>query len=171
MFLTNCVQCIVHWFKIYTYLSRSYIEVFGRMQMHDAKAQGRPGQCASRCIFWKKLQGFFRKLRSSTPYIKPGHGSYELIIMLEKCGRLNLTVFHLMSNRHLWQQKKIKILGAILEISVKQLCQSSPFTSKIGPNGLNGQCCLAGSSKTAPKILIFFNCHGCQTFILDEIHA
>jgi hypothetical protein len=28
----------VHCFKIYTYLSRSYIEVFGRMQMHDAKA-------------------------------------------------------------------------------------------------------------------------------------
>ena len=39
-------------------------------------------------------------------------------------------------------------------------------------NRLNWQCCLAGSSKTAPKILIFFkNCHGCQTFILAEIHC
>ena len=56
--------------------------------------------------------------------------------------------------------KKIKILGAVLELPAKQHCQSSPFTSKIGPNGLNWQCCLAGSSKTAPRILIFFNCYG-----------
>ena len=40
-------------------------------------------------------------------------------------------------------------------MSNQHLCQSSPFTSKIGPNGLNWQCCLAGSSKTAPRILIF----------------
>ena len=26
-----------------------------------------------------------------------------------------------------------------------------------GPNGLNWQCCLAGSSKSAPRILIFFS--------------
>jgi len=31
--------------------------------------------------------------------------------------------------------------------------RSSPFTSKIGQNGLNWQCFLAGSSKTAPRIL------------------
>ena len=37
----------------------------------------------------------------------------------------------------------------------KKHCQSSPFTSTIGQNGLNWQCCLAGSSKTAPRILIF----------------
>ena len=44
--------------------------------------------------------------------------------------------------------KKIKILGAVW------------------------QCCLAGSSKTAPRILIFFfKYHGCQTFILYEIHC
>ena len=51
--------------------------------------------------------------------------------------------------------EKIKILWAVLEPPAKQHCQSSPFTSKIGPNGLNWQCCLAGSSKTAPRILIF----------------
>ena len=50
---------------------------------------------------------------------------------------------------------KIKILGAVLELPAKQHFQSSPFTSKIGPNGLNWQCYLAGSSKTAPRILIF----------------
>ena len=30
-----------------------------------------------------------------------------------------------------------------------------PIHHKNGPNGLNWQCCLAGSSKTAPRILIF----------------
>ena len=42
---------------------------------------------------------------------------------------------------------KIKILGAVLELPAKQHCQSSP-------NGLNWQCFLAGSSKTAPMILV-----------------
>ena len=30
-----------------------------------------------------------------------------------------------------------------------------PIYQENGPNGLNWQCCLAGSSKTAPRILIF----------------
>ena len=51
--------------------------------------------------------------------------------------------------------EKIKIVGAVLELPAKLHCQSSPFTSEFGPNGLNWQCCLAGSSKTAPRILIF----------------
>ena len=42
---------------------------------------------------------------------------------------------------------------------------------KNGPNGLNWQRCLVGSSKSAPRILIFFNCHECQTFFLAEIHC
>ena len=33
------------------------------------------------------------------------------------------------------------------------------------------QYCLAGSSKTAPWILIFFGCPRCQIFILCEIHC
>ena len=41
-----------------------------------------------------------------------------------------------------------------MDLPAKQHCQFSPFTSKNGPNGLNCQCCLAGSSKTAPRILI-----------------
>ena len=49
----------------------------------------------------------------------------------------------------------IKIMGAVLQLPAKQLCHSSPFSLKNGPNGLNWQCCLAGSSKTAPRILIF----------------
>ena len=59
-----------------------------------------------------------------------------------------------MNNRQLWQLKKIKILGAVLELPAKQHCQFSLFTAKMA-NGLNWQCCLAGSSKTAPTILIF----------------
>ena len=69
----------------------------------------------------------------------------------------------------------MKILGAVLELPAKQHCQSSPFTSttiylKTGPNWPNWQCCLPGSSKRAPRILIF-NCHGCRLFILCEIHC
>ena len=61
--------------------------------------------------------------------------------------------------------EKIKILGAVLKLLAKQQCQFSPFPSKNGPNGLNWQCCLAGSSKRAP-----INCHWCQTFFLAEVY-
>ena len=51
--------------------------------------------------------------------------------------------------------KKIKILGAVLELPVKQHCQFSPFGPIFEVNGLDWHCCLAGSSKMAPRILIF----------------
>ena len=73
-----------------------------------------------------------------------------------------------MNNRHPWQLKKIKILGAVLELPAKQHCQSSPFTSKFGQIGQIGT---AGSSKTAPQDFDFFNCPGCWIFILCEIHC
>ena len=41
-------------------------------------------------------------------------------------------------------------LGAILELPAKQ-----PILPDFLVNGPNWQCCLAGSSKTAPRILIF----------------
>jgi hypothetical protein len=66
------------------------------------------------------------------------------------------------------EKKKIKILGAILELPAKQHCQFSlfqPIHRENGPNGLNWQCCLDGSSKTAHRILIFFNCRGYRLFI------
>jgi hypothetical protein len=56
-----------------------------------------------------------------------------------------------MNNRHLWQLKKIKILWAILELPAKQQGRFGQFEV----NGLNWQCFLAGSFKTAPRILIF----------------
>jgi hypothetical protein len=49
----------------------------------------------------------------------------------------------------------IKILGAILKLPAKQHCQFSPFGPIFEANGLNWHCYLAGSSKTAPRILIF----------------
>ena len=53
---------------------------------------------------------------------------------------------------------KIKGLGGVLDLSAKQYDQFLPIQPihlENGPNGLYWQCCLAGSSKTAPRILIF----------------
>ena len=50
--------------------------------------------------------------------------------------------------------EKIKILGAVLELSAKQHCQFGKF-GPIEVNGLDWHCCLAGSSKTVPRIFIF----------------
>jgi hypothetical protein len=46
--------------------------------------------------------------------------------------------------------EKNKILGAVLELAAKQ-----PILPDFLVNGPNWQCCLASSSKTAPRILIF----------------
>jgi hypothetical protein len=51
--------------------------------------------------------------------------------------------------------EKIKILGAVLELPAKQHCQFNPFGPLYEVNGLDWQCYLAGSSKMAPRILIF----------------
>ena len=51
--------------------------------------------------------------------------------------------------------EKIKILGAVLKLPAKQHCQFSPFGPTSEVNRLVWQCCLAGSSKTAPRILNF----------------
>ena len=58
--------------------------------------------------------------------------------------------------------EKIKILGALLELPTKQYCQFWPIYQEFGQNGLNWQCCLAGSSKTAPRILIFSTANGAK---------
>ena len=38
----------------------------------------------------------------------------------------------------LWTIEKIKVLGAVLELQVKEHCQSSPFTSRLGQIGKIG---------------------------------
>ena len=81
------------------------------------------------------------------------HGSYKWIIMVEKCWRPDLTIFHLIWIIGTYGNWKNQNPGSRLELPAKQQCQSSPFTSEVWPNGL-----------------IFFNYHGCQTFLLAEIH-
>ena len=63
------------------------------------------------------------------------HGSYKWIIMLKKCGRPGINVFHI--KWIIMAIEKIKILGA-LELPAKQQCQSSLFTSKTGQMGWIG---------------------------------
>jgi hypothetical protein len=55
--------------------------------------------------------------------------------------------------------EKIKILGAVLELPAKQHCQFSPFGPIFQVNGLDWQCYLAGSFKTATRFLIFSIAH------------
>ena len=47
--------------------------------------------------------------------------------------------------------EKIKIVGAVLELPLP----IQPILPIFEVNGLDWQCCLAGSSKTAPRILVF----------------
>ena len=73
--------------------------------------------------------------------------------MLKKCGRPDCNEFQL--DLAPMAIEKLKILVAVLEIPAKQHCQFSPFGPIFEVNGLDWQCYLAGSSKTAPRILIF----------------
>ena len=56
-----------------------------------------------------------------------------------------------------------------LGLPALQHCQSSPFTSKLGPNGLNWK--FIWLLENSPQDFDFFNSHKCQTFILAEIHC
>ena len=69
-----------------------------------------------------------------------------------------------MSNWNPWQLKKSKSWGPFWSYQLNSNA-NQPIYLKIGPNWPNWQCCLTGSSKTAPRILIFFNWHGCRFFI------
>ena len=52
--------------------------------------------------------------------------------------------------------EKIKILGASLELPAKETALPIwPIWPSFEVSGLDWNCCLAGSSKTAPRILIF----------------
>ena len=66
------------------------------------------------------------------------------------CGLMSQWNSAHMSNQH--KLKKIKILGAILELPAKTALPIQPI---FVVNGVNWQCSLAGSSKTVPRILIF----------------
>ena len=143
-------------FKWYVILKFSYFETKKLMPYTF---------CKLLCIFLfpqnDKYQSFFFCISWSTT-----HGGYKWIIMLEKCGYQDLHVFHL----KWWAPmtiEKIKTLGVVLELPARQNCQSSPFTSKNGKNGLNWLWCLDGS----PQDFDFSNYHGFSTFLLIEIHC
>ena len=59
-----------------------------------------------------------------------------------------------MSNRHLWQLKESKSWGPFQSYQLNSTANPAHLPQR-WPNGLNWQCCLAGSFKTAPRILIF----------------
>ena len=65
--------------------------------------------------------------------------------------------------------EKIKILGAVLELPAKQHCQFSPFGPFFEVNGLDWHCYLAGSYKTAPRILIFSIAMGAKPFFSSKV--
>ena len=88
-------------------------------------------------------------------YPQKCHGSYKWIIMHEKCGRPDSNGFQLKWRFGTHGNWKNKILGAVLELPAKQHCQFCPFGPTFEVNGLDWQCYLAGSSKLAPRILIF----------------
>ena len=64
--------------------------------------------------------------------------------------------------------EKNKMLGAVLKPPRKQYCQ--PILPHFLVNGPNWQCCLAGSSKTALRILIFSIVLGAEySFYVESI--
>ena len=64
----------------------------------------------------------------------------------------------------------MKILGAVMELPAKQLCQSRPFTSKLGKIGQIGSV-VQLVAPNGSKDFAFFNSHGCRLFILCEIRC
>ena len=68
--------------------------------------------------------------------------------------------------------EKIKIMGAVWELPAKQHCRFWPTRLNFEVNGLDWQCCLAGSSQRAPRILIFSTAMGADyTFYVKSIES
>ena len=90
----------------------------------------------------------------------------DAMIIPKKLGGIGSKwISHQVNIRHQGQLKKLKSWGPFLELPARQ------HYLKNGPNWPNWRCCLAGSSKTASRISIFFNCPGWRIFILCEIHC
>ena len=60
-----------------------------------------------------------------------------------------------------------------MENFLKIVKRASLFNRDLRVNGLDWQCCLAGSSKTTPQDFDFFNCHGgvAYSFELNSIET
>ena len=99
------------------------------------------------------------------------HTTYCWNIKWQKCARMGLNGFHIKCIIGTHCSKKNQNPGSPLGATSWTALPIWPIWPKVEVNGLDWQCCLAGSSKRAPRIFIFFNCHGCQSFILCEIHC
>ena len=63
-----------------------------------------------------------------------------------------------MNNRHPWQLKKSKFWGPFWSYQLNSTANPAHLPQNwayLEVNGLDWQCCLAGSSQRAPRILIF----------------
>ena len=68
-----------------------------------------------------------------------------------------------MSNRHLWQLKKSKSWGPFWSYQLNSTANPAHLPQNLGQMGWIGSALL--------EFCVFLNCHGCQTFILAEIHC
>ena len=69
---------------------------------------------------------------------KSCHGSYEWIIMLEKCGRLDLTVFHLIGIGTYGNWKKSKSWGPFWSYKLNSTANPAHLPQKLGQMGWIG---------------------------------
>ena len=80
---------------------------------------------------------------------------YKWVILLVKCGRPDFNVSGLkwiIGTHGNWKNQNP---GGRFGATSRSAVPIQPIYHKNGPNGLNWQCSLAGSSKTASRILIF----------------
>ena len=114
------------------------------------------GRNSKYVVGFGELRKYIKSLSKKPHLCKNKHSSYKWIISLEImwAPRSHCFSSH-MNNRHLWQLKKSKSLGPFWSYQLKSTANPAHSTARIGPNGLNWQCCLADSSKTAPRISIF----------------
>jgi hypothetical protein len=75
--------------------------------------------------------------------------------MSKKCGGLCLNGIQTRLIICTYSNQKNQNPGSRFGATCKTAMPIQPIYHKNGPDGLNWQCSLAGSSKTAPKILIF----------------
>ena len=102
--LETSTRKLVLWWKI-PKLSpgiRKKIDCHHSLKTTSKKFWGLNRYLQEKLIYWtmtrKNLKRLHRNIFQSKTFISnvnPKHGSYERIVMLEKCGRPDLTVFHL----------------------------------------------------------------------------
>ena len=104
---------------------------------------------------------------------------YSILLSAPHCLRINQYVqkMKFSSNKYLApmeiekNQNSIQNSGSCFRASCKTALPIQPIYRKNGPNGLNWQCSLPGSSKTAPRILFFSIAMGAKPLLLLKFIA